>query len=148
MTEYTFYSDCKNGALQPNIAELFSTAIKSFEGKRIEIFICKVKSKRSLRQNSYFHSCIAILAKEFGYRADEMKDIIKYKFLLKEKIDEKTGEVFKYVGETHKLSVEDFFELQERLIQFAAEYNIILPLPLEQIDLNFIEDNEPHTIPI
>lgn len=138
-TNYEFYSDVKNGKLQPNTSALIAESLKQFEGKRICITIGKIKSNRSSNQNRYFHSCISILAQEFGYTAEEMKDIIKYKFLLREKVDEKTGEVFKYIGETHKLSKEDFFELQQRMIQFSAEYGVILPLPGEIIEINFVE---------
>ena len=112
-------------------------AILSFpKGKRLELII-KHKSNRSIKQNSYFHACVTILAKELGYSKEEMKNIVKYKFLKAEKVDEKTGEIFEYIKDTHALNKEDFFEFQNNMLDWSAQLGIILPVPNEEIEMNF-----------
>lgn len=103
------------------------TAIKSFPvGKRL-VMTLSDKSRRSSRQNDYFHSCCGILGKDIGYTKDEVKSIVKMKFLKREKVDESTGEVFEYLLDTHSLNKEDFAEFMEQFIQWAAELGTILP---------------------
>ena len=110
-------------------------AILSFpKGKRLEVRV-KTLTQRSDQQNRYFHACVGIMANELGYDKEEMKEIVKYKFLLREKVDERTGELFKYIAETHKLNKEDFYELQQNLIRWAAELGIHLPTPQEQTEM-------------
>lgn len=130
-----YYSNVKDGSLQLNVRKQIANDIKYFEGKRVEIRIEKLRSKRSSAQNRLFHMYVGIIAKELGYEFEEMKDILKYKFLLKEKVDEKTGEVFKYLGHTSRLSKSEFADLVTGVIQFAAEYGITLPLPGEQFKI-------------
>lgn len=89
--------------------------------------------KRSLPQNKLLHVYIGIMAKELGYDRDDMKEIIKYKFLLSERVDENTGEVFKYVKDTSKLSKEECTDLIESLIRWASEqFAVVLYSPGEQ----------------
>ena len=118
---------------------LIDSAILQFpEGKRLEVVV-RPLSTRSERQNKYFHACVDIMAKTWGYTKDEMKSIIKCKFLSREKVHEETGEILPYIEETHKLSKEDFFEMQTHLIQWAAQLGIVLPFPGEELQINFSE---------
>jgi hypothetical protein len=65
--------------------------------------IVKAKSKnRSTQQNRYYWMLVTIIANELGYSREEMHSIIGYKFLKREKVDEKTGEVFEYIESTTK----------------------------------------------
>lgn len=122
--------------MQRNTALQIKNDVKHFSGKRIEIRIEKLKSKRSLQQNRLWWLYMGILSKELGYTKDEIHEICKFKFLKLEKVDEATGEVFPYLGSTAKLNKSDFSDLVSELIRWASEtFNIILPLPGEQTEL-------------
>lgn len=47
--------------------------IKQFAGHEVEIEIRKRRSKRSLRQNAWFHAFIVPFAEHLGYRVEELK---------------------------------------------------------------------------
>lgn len=132
----TYYSNVKDGKLQSNVSKSIALELKQFEGKRVEINIQKLKSSRSTQQNRLWWMYVGIIAKEIGYTKDELHEILKFKFLKKEKVDEKTGEVFEYVGSTAKLSKTEFAELVDGLIQWASDtFGIALPMPNEQTEL-------------
>lgn len=119
-----------------NVQKL-ETAILSFpKGRRLQITISD-RSRRSDRQNKYFHACCQIFGESLGYTKDEAKSIVKMKFLKKDKINEETGEIFEYLAETHKLNKEEFADLMDNFIRWAAQLGIILPMPDEQIELNY-----------
>ena len=132
----TYYSNVTNGKLQKNVSQIIASELNHFDGKRVEITIQKLKSSRSIQQNRLWWLYVTILAKELGYNKDEMHEICKYKFLKKEKVDEKTGEVFQYIGSTAKLGKGEFVELMDSLIRWSAEtFNIVLPLPNTQTEI-------------
>ena len=68
----------------------------------------------------------------------EVKSLMKTKFLLIDVVNIDTGEV---IGErlkgTSECNKEELSEFVEKVIQWAAEIQIILPYPNEQTDLNF-----------
>ena len=137
----TYYSNIKDGKLQKNVSLQIAEDIKHFEGKRIEITIQKLKSTRSQAQNRLWWLYVTIIAKEIGYDKSEMHEILKFKFLKKEKVDERTGEVFEYISSTTKLNKSDFSDMVTDLIRYAAEtFDIVLPLPGEQSEMNYGED--------
>lgn len=131
-----YYSNVsEEGKLQKNVSEKIALELKEFSGKRVEITIEKLKSTRSSRQNRLWWLYMTILSKEIGYTKDEMHEICKFKFLKREKIDEKTGEVFEYIGKSSKLTKSEFADMTTDLIRWASEnFDIILPLPGEQME--------------
>jgi hypothetical protein len=101
-----------------------------------EVTIEKKSKHRSTQQNRWWWSCITILSNHLGYSKDQMHEICKYKFLKRELVDEKTGEVFEYLKSTTDLTTTEFSVLIESLIQWSAEtFNCVLPYPNEQITL-------------
>lgn len=131
-----YYSDVKNGNLQKNIKELIAKELLHFEGKRIEITIEKVSSRRSKQQNRLWWLYIKIISDEIGYNKDELHEIAKFKFLKKEAVIEQTGEIMEYIGSTAKLNKSDFAELVNNLQRWAAEtFNIVLPDPEDQFKM-------------
>ena len=132
-----YYSNVsEEGKLQKNVSEKIALELKEFSGKRVEITIEKLKSTRSSRQNRLWWLYMTILSKEIGYTKDEMHEICKFKFLKREKIDEKTGEVFEYIGKSSKLTKSEFADMTTDLIRWASEtFNIVLPLPDEQMEI-------------
>lgn len=136
MISLIYYSNVKDGKLQKNVSQQIANELKEFEGKKVEIKICKLKSKRSEQQNRYWWAIVTILSKEIGYTKDELHEILKFKFLKRSKVVESTGEILEYLESTTKLSKSEFADMTSELIRWSAEtFNIILPVPGEQTDL-------------
>lgn len=132
----TYYSVVKDGRLQRNVSQKIANELKEFEGKRVEVRIQKLKSKRSDQQNRYWWAIVTILSHELGYTKDELHEILKFKFLKRSKADEKTGEIFEYLGSTATLNKTEFADMTSELIRWSAEtFSIVLPIPGEQMDL-------------
>ena len=115
-----------------------------FEGKKVTIIIEKYRKNRSNEQNSYYWGVVVEAVKiglnDVGYKmnSEATHELIKYKFLQKELINEETGEILKTIGSTTELSTSEFMDLLAQIQQWAAEYlNIIIPDPNEQGSLNF-----------
>lgn len=120
-----------------NKALLEETILSFPKGKRLMVSISD-RSSRTTRQNNLWWLYMSILSKETGFYKDEIHSICKMKFLKREKVVESTGEILEYTESTSKLSKEQFGELIDRLIQFAAEtFNITLPIPDEQLGINY-----------
>lgn len=137
----TYYSSVKDGKLQKNISQLIANELKHFEGKRVEISVQKLKSHRSIQQNRLWWLYMGILSKELGYTKDEIHEICKFKFLKREKVIEKTGELIPYIESTTKLNKTDFSDMTSELIKWASEsFLIVLPLPGEQVDMQMPDD--------
>lgn len=113
----------------------FDHFIKRFEGKDIEIVIQKKRNVRSLQQNKLWWLYVTILSEELGYEKDEMHDILKFKFLKRERVVEKTGEIIPYLESTTRLTRTEFADVVDAVIRWAAEMNVILPSPNEQLSI-------------
>jgi hypothetical protein len=113
----------------------FDEAIKRFEGKEVEIIVQKKRFVRSVAQNRLWWLYMDILHKELGYSKEEMHMIARFKFLKREKVIEHTGEIVEYIESTTRLSRTQFAETIDKLVQWAAEMNIVLPLPNEQLKI-------------
>jgi hypothetical protein len=134
-----------NGHIQRNIQERIGVDLAEFEGKRVLIKIMKLGSTRSAQANAYFHAMITIFSHALiDYTGDEIykpelvKDMVKTKFLLKDIINEKTGEVIgQHVLRTRDLNKTDFAEFTDKVIRWAAsEFHIVLPLPGEEMEMD------------
>ena len=129
-------TNIKGGKMQPKHSRMIVYYIQLFEGKAVHITVDKHSGKRSHRQNALWWVYVTILASEIGYNKNEMHEILKMKFLKKEKVDEKTGEVFEYLGSTTSLNKTEFGEMINSLVQWAAEtFNVVMPLPNTQLEL-------------
>lgn len=131
-----FTSVDENGKMQRNTSGQIAVEVAMYKKKRIKITIDIVKSNRSQQQNRLWWLYMTILSKEIGYTKEETHDICKFKFLKREKVIEATGEILPYLQSTTKLSKSEFSDMTSELIRWAAEtFNIILPLPNTQIDM-------------
>jgi hypothetical protein len=140
----TYYSDVKNSRLQKNVSERIANELAAFEGKRVEVKICRLRSKRSSQQNKYLHVLFTIfkdalndLGNEFTMQ--QVKDLCKRKFLSYDLIDKSTGEVIgEDIRHTSSLNKIEFGEFIESVVRWAADFfHIVLPYPSESIELNF-----------
>lgn len=131
--ELIYFSEVKDGKLQLNVREKIANEITHFNGKRVEVRIRKLRSKRSGAQNRLWWVYMTILSNELGYSKDEIHELCKFKFLKREKVFEKTGEIFEYIESTTKLTKSEFSDMTGEMIRWAAEsFDINLPEPGEQ----------------
>lgn len=130
-------TNIKGGKMQPKHARMLLDYMATLDGKAVHITIDKHSGKRSHRQNALWWVYVTILANEIGYNKNEMHEILKMKFLKKQKVDEKTGECFEYLKSTTELNKTEFGEMINSLVQWAAEtFNVVMPLPETQLEIN------------
>lgn len=133
MKKVEFFASVKDGKLSGFNLKKVNKEIALLEGKRVEVRI-QHKSHRSIAQNRWYWACVAIISSELGYSKEEVHAIIKFKFLKREKVNEKTGEVLEFIKSTALLTKEDFSEFMEGLINWSGEtFGISLPIPEEQL---------------
>ena len=134
MTKY-IYLEKKSENDYSNKQAIVDAILAFPKGKRLELRI-KTLTERSDRQNKYYWACVTIMANELGYSKEEMHEIIKFKLLKREKVDERTGEIFNYTESTVKLNKEDFGEFMTNLQQWSAQsLGIVLPDPGEKLEM-------------
>jgi len=132
-----YYSEVKNGHLSKSVRNKIASELLQFEGKRVEIRIEKIKSKRSIQQNRYWWLAMTILGNELGYSKEETHELMKFKFLKRERVIEKTGEILEYIESTTTLSKSDFADMVTDMVRWAASMGIVIPLPGEQLETDF-----------
>jgi hypothetical protein len=71
------------------------------------------KSQRSIVQNSRYWALLTGLGKHLGYEADEMHDIVRFKFM--RNAIEIEGEKLPLLKSTTKLTTADMAELQDKI---------------------------------
>lgn len=96
----------------------------------------RFRPRRSDRQNRYFHPCVCDEFAKFltdqGQPTTmlEAKEIIKQKFLKRNRVDPNTGEVLEYVARTRDLDTAEFNELLDQSSAWLADmFGIIIPEP-------------------
>jgi len=62
---------------------------------------------------------------------------MKFKFLKRERVIEKTGEILEYIESTTTLGKSDFADMVTDMVRWAASMGIIIPLPGEQLETDF-----------
>jgi len=139
-----FAAKVVDGTLKVSRRSEFVEALNGFEGKEITITVEKKKKERSLQQNAYYWGVVIPLTQtgliETGnkFSKEETHELLKYKFLQQEKVNEETGEIFKYLGGSSELTTTQFMEYILDIQQWAAEYlNIQVPSPNEQLTADF-----------
>ncbi len=109
----TYISEIKNGKLQPNVTRRLLNDFRQWEGKKVLLSVEKLRSKRSIKQNAYLHLAFTIIKEGLNdlgndFSVLEIKELLKYKFLLTEVFSEKTGEIFgQRIRGTSELSKEE-----------------------------------------
>jgi hypothetical protein len=96
-------------------------------------------NKRSLNQNSYVHVVFTLAQKglyELGYDwikdMEDAKSFYKEMFLTIERVNEKTGEVFKVVRKTRDLSKEEMSVFVDQVRDHQLEWcGVYIPAPDE-----------------
>jgi len=139
MIELTFFGRVdEEGRLKIADRKGFDSYLLNFCGQPVTVDIKKKKAKRSNQQNAFFHSWITLLAEHTGYTKEEMKEIVKFKFLKVEEIHDQTGETFIYTKSTAKLNKGEFSDLCTEVQNWARDtFEILLPLPGNNWEITF-----------
>lgn len=118
----------ENGELKLYSQEVYNKYLLSLRGE-VELVVRKWKKRRSNEQNRYYWGVIIpILCESLGYFNEEMHEALKWKFLRnfgREKLPT--------VKSTSSLSTVEFKNYIERIVQWSAEQNIVIPDP-NQVD--------------
>ena len=96
------------------------------EGIRVVIEIREAENVRTNQQNKLWWSWKSIIGDELGYNKQEIHDICKYRFLLREEIID--GEIHQSLKSTTTLTKKEFKKLTEDVYYWANDtFNINLP---------------------
>ena len=121
------YGKIENGKLILENEQKFNKSLQYFEGKNIVLKIRDVEIQRTIEQNSLYWVWIDILASELGYQKNEMNQLIKYKFLKKDVVNEKGQKEVRLMSTT-TLSKKEFSQLMENIYFWSNDtFNIVLP---------------------
>ena len=103
----------KKGKLTLHDREGFKRVLNNIDADEW-IDIKTAPKARSTQQNAYYRTIIRQIGNHLGYPEDEMHDVIKQKFKIKS---------------TKDLDKEEFSELLDRIIRFAAEFGFAVEDP-------------------
>lgn len=139
----TIRSKVSNSKLSTIATNDIRKAIAELEGKNVEITIKQARSKRSLPQNAYYHSCIVPIIrqglKDLGYTMtlSESHEFLKDKFLQDELVHPETSEFLgKRTKSTTELSKGEMVEYIDNIMDFSATIlGIVIPPPNTQTEL-------------
>tara|TARA_R100000664_G_C2714365_1_gene110031 strand:- start:523 stop:867 length:345 start_codon:yes stop_codon:yes gene_type:complete len=108
-----FTGTVKKGKLALHDKDGFNRFLNEIEGD-VWIDLKTAPKTRSPQQNAYYRTIIRQIGIHLGYNEDEMHDVIKAKFKIQS---------------TKDLDVEEFSELLDRIIRFAATLGFIVQDP-------------------
>ena len=126
----TIKAELKNGVLNEVAVDNFFLYATTLPDGIYEITIKKPIKTRSVLQNAYFHGVIVkMLSEETGTDFEDMKDLLKTKFLTKDIVV--NDKVYTIVRHSANLSTAEFEELTKKCREFGDQLNIYIPLPNE-----------------
>ena len=109
-----------------NKAKFIDSIGKMEDGVRVVIEIREAENVRTNQQNKLWWSWMSIIADELGYGKQEIHDILKYKFLLREEMID--GEIHQSLKSTTTLTKQEFKKLTQDVYYWANDtFNINLP---------------------
>ena len=117
----------KKGNLILNNKQQFKDQLVELEGKEVVIKITERNNNRTKDQNSLFWKWVEIISNETGYTKEETKELISYKFLKRERVDEE-GYTETYLRGTSTLNKKEFNEFMNEVSFWSnSTLNITLP---------------------
>lgn len=116
-----------NGKLTLNNERSFKDKLIEFEGKEVEIRIKVRTNNRSKEQNSLYWKWINILSNETGFQVEEMHELVKYKFLQRNVVNNDGVEEV-MLKSTTTLTVSEFNKFMNDVLYWSNDtLNINLP---------------------
>lgn len=107
-------------------AEFIDSIAKMEDGIKIVIEVREAKDVRTNSQNRLWWSWMKLIGDEIGYGKQEIHDILKYKFLLREEMID--GEMHQNLKSTTTLTKKEFKKLTQDVFYWANDtFNINLP---------------------
>lgn len=115
---------------------------EGWRGRRVEVRLRVLKSKRSQNQNAYFHAAVIPFFQEmferFGgevYDANVVKEFLKQKFGAEAIVDMETGELVRVGKPTSDMNKEEFGNFLDAMNAWAFEmWEVELPDPEKYLD--------------
>ena len=121
------YGKIINGKLTLNNERSFKDKLIEFEGKEVEIRIKVRTNNRSKEQNSLYWKWINILSNETGFQVEEMHELVKYKFLQRNVVNNDGVEEV-ILKSTTTLTVSEFNKFMNDVLYWSNDtLNINLP---------------------
>lgn len=129
----------------------FDKDLLFFEGKEVVIRVEQKTKKRTISQNAYLHLLFGIFATELNklgntFSMQEIKDMMKFKFLMIDIINYENGEVIGHrIKDTSELTTTETAKFIDDIIHYGlTEFDIQLPLPSEQLNIMFEDELNNH----
>lgn len=139
-----YFGKVTNGNLKVYNRKLFDKELLLYEGKEVSIIIDRKRKTRSIEQNAYLHLMFTIVTTELNnlgnkFTMEQVKELLKFKFLVIDEYDESTGEVIgQRVKGTSELTTTELSVFIEEVIRYCAEtFHIQVPFPNEQISIEY-----------
>jgi hypothetical protein len=96
------------------------------DGTKVEVEITETPDIRTNKQNKLWWAWMKIIGDELGYSKNEAHDLLKYKFLLREEIND--GETTQHLKSTATLTKTEFNKITQDVFFWANDtLNINLP---------------------
>lgn len=140
MTSKLHYYRKLNGKAVPQSGEkplrdiILEYLEKFKENELFTVVIKPYKAQRSNPQNRYMHYAFNLVADHYGYEMEDVKELMKDKFLGYEEV-EIAGQIIKKLKSTTDLNTEQQEIFMDKVRRFWLEFDgFIIPLPNE-IDL-------------
>jgi len=145
MRKIETYGNIVNGKLKIAKREHFYKAIEALKDCRVKLIVQKQYKQRTDKENRYYWGVIVdiwqnIIQDEWGeyYTSEQVHEFLKLNFNTKEVVCEQTGEILQIVKSTTENSTVEMEEYMEVCRRKALEmFNVIIPLPNEQIEAEF-----------
>lgn len=136
MLEY--FPKIENGKISSGFIKDLERDFAFLEGKHLRVQVEKARSKRSLAQNRMYWGWIKLLSDHTGIEKNELHDLVKYKFLKEEKVDQTTGEIYFSIKSTTTLNKTQFSDFARDIDIWTKEFfSVTLPMPDGEWELQF-----------
>lgn len=137
----TVESVVRQGKLDQNISSHLSMCLRNMEGKRVRITLEEAKRRRSNNQNAYYWGVvIPIILAMFKDAGNDVDETEVHEYLkehiggLKHVMTTPDGIRKSVVTSSTKLTTQEFEDYMEKVRAWAAEFDLIIPLPNEGIE--------------
>lgn len=133
-----FSATVTNGTLPEGTWQAIRCLLKGMDGKRVVLTLKEAQRPRSNPQNRwYWGVCVPAVTAMFREAGNYVDDEDVHEYLkqhvgkLNRVIVLPNQEVVRTVGSTAKLSTKEFSDYCERIIAWASEFGVSIPLPGE-----------------
>ena len=136
--KHTIYGKSDGLNFIPDARYRWHNALQHFAGKSITVTVERKTRVRTLPQNSYYWGCLItnihlqLISDGWEVTQQQVHEMLKAKYLLAERYNEKTGEVMQIIRSTTEISTVEHNQYCEDVRRWAAEtLGMNLPEPNE-----------------